>query len=224
MPLGLCNHFAIYNGFTPKTSQHMDQSENGVFSWITDEFRLNLIDIALEKFVIPQIMEELSDNLPNTRKRRAIPDFANTAWMIQNNNELTEDPETDEGKTFRRRFRVPLDICRILVNVCDTLNVFEIKNKERVIQPTALKVMACLRMLGRAEVADSLNELCGIGMFVNLRSCKCNQYAYVYGQGTPHYLSFSESFVRTSTRDYQRSFYHDQLSNNLILLWLITLN
>jgi hypothetical protein len=45
---------------------------------------------------------------------------------------------------------------------CDEKNVFEIRRKGSVEIPTFIKVLICLRILGRGECLDSISEFCEV--------------------------------------------------------------
>jgi hypothetical protein len=66
------------------------------------------------------------------------------------------------NRDFRRRFRVPAPTFHQLVEMCDTHNVFECSTRDataRIGVPLELKVLACLRVLGRGAVFDDIEEL-----------------------------------------------------------------
>ena len=71
----------------------------------------------------------------------------------------TADPNSSRGKSFRRRFRVPYLVFCWICAKCDEKNVFEIKRAASVEIPTTIKVLICLRILGRGDCCDSISEL-----------------------------------------------------------------
>jgi len=86
-----------------------------------------------------------------------------TAWgkLIRNPN--VKDASSYHGKLFRRRFRVPYPVFEHLVDVCEEYNIFEIKRKDKVLIPISIKLLCCLRMLGRGNCADDIAEMAQVG-------------------------------------------------------------
>jgi hypothetical protein len=82
-----------------------------------------------------------------------------TAWGIMLSNPDLGDVTTKAGKLFRRRFRVPFPLFELIVVKCKEANVFEIKSESRVRIPLELKVLMCLRILGRGNCCDEIAEL-----------------------------------------------------------------
>ena len=69
-----------------------------------------------------------------------------------------KDPSSWIAKKFRRRFRLPYSVFLLLVQKCKHAQVF---GASRI--PTEFKVMVALRILGRGNCADDINELSNIG-------------------------------------------------------------
>jgi hypothetical protein len=68
------------------------------------------------------------------------------------------DPNSFQGKKFRRRFRIPFLLFRDwLVPLCKEKNIF--CTYRRI--PIEFKVLVPLRILGRNNTADDTKELCG---------------------------------------------------------------
>jgi Plant transposon protein len=61
-------------------------------------------------------------------------------------------------KTFRRRFRVPFQLFEILVRIRGDNNLFAITNLSRVKIPMKIKLLCCLRVLGRDDCCDAIEE------------------------------------------------------------------
>ena len=78
-------------------------------------------------------------------------DYSNTNWAKFIADDSINDPDSRKGKLFRRRFRVPFHIFNFLCRICKLKNVFEIKDESKVIIPIEIKVLICLRILGRDE-------------------------------------------------------------------------
>ena len=79
--------------------------------------------------------------------------------------ELLQKPEVKVerskwGKLFRRRFRVPFALFdKILVPKCREANIFATISEARVRIPLEFKLLMCLRILGRGNVADDIAEM-----------------------------------------------------------------
>jgi hypothetical protein len=52
---------------------------------------------------------------------------------------------------FRQKFRVPFQLFEILFKICGDNNVFQIKNLVKI--PIEIKLLCCLRVLGRDDCA-----------------------------------------------------------------------
>lgn len=89
-------------------------------------------------------------------------DYTKTAWGLMIRNELVKSPETREGKMFRRRFRLPFQLFLILVEICRDNNVFEVTNYSRTKIPIEIKLLCCLRVLGRDDCFDAIEEYSNI--------------------------------------------------------------
>jgi Plant transposon protein len=85
-------------------------------------------------------------------------DYSKTTWGLLIRNPLVKFPDNHLGKTFRRRFRVPFQLFEILVKICSDNNVFAIKNLSRVKIPIEIKLLCCLRVLGRDDCCDAIEE------------------------------------------------------------------
>ena len=79
--------------------------------------------------------------------------------------QLLQNPEVKVerskwGKLFRRRFRVPYSLFnQILVPKCREANIFAIISEARVRIPLEFKLLMCLRILTRGNVADDIAEM-----------------------------------------------------------------
>jgi len=99
---------------------------------------------------------------PETFKRtRKIKDYNSQFWQSECGKLLQHPninyPRTTEGKRFRRRFRLPYPLFQYLVEICIRYNIFDLTNASPI--PIELKILACLRILGRNNCADDVTEL-----------------------------------------------------------------
>jgi hypothetical protein len=88
--------------------------------------------------------------------------YAETYWM-----QLYKDPKTRlrdsrEYKEFRLKFRVPIMVFDLIKAQCIEFNIFEQKDKYRTKIPIEIKLLLCLRVLGRDECMDSIGEFCQV--------------------------------------------------------------
>ena len=112
------------------------------------------------EYLFEQLMGE--QKKPNCLKRqRTIKDYVGEFWesqwgqLISNPN--VENPRKTEGRRFRRRFRLPFPVFQHLVELCTRENIFKLVNKSPI--PIELKILSCLRILGRDNCADDITEL-----------------------------------------------------------------
>ena len=133
------------------------------------------------------------DNIKTKRqrvKKKTIEDWWQTEWgqMLQNPN--LKDVTTNEGREFRRRFRIPgmftsvlsskfIPLNKItyytigrfflewLVPECERVNIFECqRTKEGKLLgyiPTEIKCLIALRLLARGNVVDDISEFSSAG-------------------------------------------------------------
>ena len=86
-------------------------------------------------------------------------DYQLTNWGRLISDPLVNDPTHLKGKIFRRRFRVPFCLFKFIVSCCKEKNVFEVKDEVRSVIPIEIKVLICLRVLGRDKCFDTIQEL-----------------------------------------------------------------
>ena len=91
-------------------------------------------------------------------KARFSVDYTQTNWGKFLVDPEVKDPDSRKGKLFRRRFRVPYTVFCWICTKCKERNVFEIKREASVEIPIAIKVLLCLRILGRGDCCDSISE------------------------------------------------------------------
>ena len=113
------------------------------------------------KFIVENLLENLEDSTDTFKRRRTVRDttkeFWESPWGTLLNHPNVDNPQTVEGKRFRRRFRLPHPLYNYLVELCVRYNIFDMKNKSPI--PIELKVLACLRILARDNCADDIKEL-----------------------------------------------------------------
>ncbi len=100
----------------------------------------------------------------NVRVRHRMPedrvDYDQTPWGLMLKNPAVHDPNTRLGKCFRLRFRVPYPLFLLLVEQAVSYNMFEtVRSTYSNSVPTEIKILACLRILGRGNCADDISEL-----------------------------------------------------------------
>ena len=93
--------------------------------------------------------------------------FTETPW-----GRLISDPNvrlisSNLGKIFRRRFRVPFVIFEYLVKLTRDYNLFDYKMHHKTLIPKELSILCILRIMGRGECFDTIEELSGIYIFDN---------------------------------------------------------
>jgi hypothetical protein len=89
--------------------------------------------------------------------------WTKTTWGRMLSNPGLSNPRCGIAKKFRRRFRVPYPLFRdVLVRECLDHNTFGIKDPVRVRVPLEFKILAALRILGRGNCADDIEEFSDI--------------------------------------------------------------
>ena len=87
-------------------------------------------------------------------------DYAQTRWSQMLRHPDIENPNSKISKFFQLRFRVPYLLFKhYLVPKCESLNIFGIKHVVNSKCPIELKIMCCLRILGRGLVYDDILEM-----------------------------------------------------------------
>ncbi len=72
-----------------------------------------------------------------------------------------QNPYSRQAKKFRRRFRVSFGLFNYIVDLCRQVNLFNTKAHKRSI-PLEIKVLIGLRILGRGNCADDIEEMSGV--------------------------------------------------------------
>jgi len=130
----------------------------------SDEFEDELIKEIITNF--PELWEndedknnEIKQMHKRKRKRANKIDYAGEQWLQMLNNPDLLVETSSAAITFRRRFRVPYVIFKNwIVPICEEHNIFETKDTCRVRIPLELKVLVSLRVLGRGNCADDIEE------------------------------------------------------------------
>ena len=131
-------------------SQHPYMTTRGSAHVIEDEFN------NIEEFDFDVGYEQLfTKKTRNTPKRKNHWD-SNWGRMLQDPDLLNS--WTKSAKKFRRRFRITYPLFLYLVELCKEVNLFEIKRIKGSV-PTEIRILIGLRMLGRGNCGDDIEEL-----------------------------------------------------------------
>ena len=80
------------------------------------------------------------------RKKEKRIDYWDSAWGRLLLDPLTMDPTSSQGLLFRRRFRVPFPLfMEVLLPICRTKNIFDIKDEKKVSNNLSCRI--CFRLL-----------------------------------------------------------------------------
>jgi hypothetical protein len=127
---------------------------------------------TLEDFMEEDIGEE-EDVCPSLKRKRKgskhITDeqLSQSIWGLMLAHPDVKDPESKIGKKFRLRFRVPYPLFKaILVPICIEENIFECKRQSQI--QLEIKLLVCLRILGRGHDFDTLNEISFFNLLATL--------------------------------------------------------
>ena len=115
---------------------------------------------SIEDEVLCDLYRMQNDIQGNDKKRKRYPcnvPFWQTIWGKQLLDRTTSNPLSQQGKLFRRRFRMPLPLFKYLVKLCREYNIFDDINVSKI--PLELKVLGCLRILGRDACSDDVTEV-----------------------------------------------------------------
>lgn len=99
---------------------------------------------------------------PEMREEFKYIDYTKTDWGLLIRNPLVRFPDNRHGKLFRRRFRVPFQLFEIIVEICKEKNIFGAKNLSRIKIPIEIKLLCCLRVLGRDECFCTIEEMSAV--------------------------------------------------------------
>ena len=106
---------------------------------------------------------DLDEENPSKKRRLGRTSKINyweTKWGQMLLNPLIKDPASKLAKKFRRRFRVPYPLfSELLVPECKRVNLFNTTFENMIRVPIEFKILIALRILGRGNVFDDLEEL-----------------------------------------------------------------
>jgi hypothetical protein len=117
--------------------------------------------------VVMVILSSQCDHRTQPRSRRPPVDLRQKEWSKMLLDATLVNYGSKSSKLFTRRFRVPFPVFTWLVNLTEEwcINVLHQQEHDCAGEPripTTLKVLGCLRMLGRGTCLDGINELSGI--------------------------------------------------------------
>ena len=131
---------------------HNDNLET-VQNWFNDNIHLFLQAEA----------EEISYEKVYLRDNHAKVDYWQTKWGKMLLDPNINNPNSKVGKLFKVRFRIPFFLFQLyLVPQCEKKNVFKIQNPEFTRVPIQFKILMSLRILGRGNTYDDINDMSSI--------------------------------------------------------------
>ena len=95
-----------------------------------------------------------------TRRNSVLTEEAlwDTPWGKLLRDPRLEDAYSYQSKVFRRRFRIPFAVFKLLLSKCKKKGVWG-----RTIIPYEFRILIGLRILGRGNCADDISEMSGVG-------------------------------------------------------------
>jgi hypothetical protein len=133
----------------------------------------DVIQLVEGKIIDFIFCDELLDSYTfSSRERRTFirnrSEWWSTSWGLMLKDPLIRDPSSTEGKSFRRRFRIPATFfLDWLVPRCRAANIFgsKITRKGSLMGhiPIEIKILIALRILGRGNVCDDISEMSKVG-------------------------------------------------------------
>ena len=134
---------------------NFDDTLSGSDSEVEDELLEELVTRAIHDL----LNEVGSISLSKKRQRYDVdrPQFVATNWSKLITRPDVWNPRSRTGRLFRRRFRLPFPTFLTFVEECYQYHIFPPSRHLSV----ELKVLACLRILGRGSCADEIKELSG---------------------------------------------------------------
>ena len=117
--------------------------------------------------IVARQISNLLPSKPHKQERKRLKTRFSTDYQEGNWGKFITDPDVKDplsrkGRLFRRRFRVPFPVFAWICTKCTHHNIFEVKREASVEVPIPIKVMICLRILGRGDCCDSISEFCGV--------------------------------------------------------------
>ena len=97
------------------------------------------------------------------RKREPSKNYWQTAWGLMLRDPEVQVPTSRLGKLFRLRFRMSWDLYHnYLMPMVVEANIFPVRQAKQTRIPLEIKILLCLRRLGRGLVADDVSELANV--------------------------------------------------------------
>ena len=120
-----------------------------VESWIEDS-----IQGFYSEYELPKI---------RSHKRSRKIDMWETRWGRWLLDPELRNERSGVARMFRNKFRTPAAVFDLIVEKCREENIFDIVCESKCRVPLEFKVLICLRLLGRGNVADDVSEMSGAG-------------------------------------------------------------
>ena len=131
------------------------------------KFKVN--DEILEQELIESLLFENIEDfeeepIPKKSRCSKIPvDYWNTTWGLWMKNPLINNPNSKIAKIFMVRFRVPWILFKEkILPMCVKDNIFDLTYDSLKGVPIEFKILLSLRILGRGNVYDDINELSSV--------------------------------------------------------------
>ena len=90
---------------------------------------------------------------------RNIVDYTKTKWGLTLQCPTMSDPTSSKAKLFRRRFRMPFNLFLYIFKRCEEESIFSATTNYQNKIPDSIKLMCCLRILGRDNYFDDMSEM-----------------------------------------------------------------
>lgn len=98
-----------------------------------------------------------------TSETRNLVDYSTTKWgMLLSCNDL-QDSTSLKARLFRRRFRMPYNLFSYILTRCREKAIFSPVGSNKSQIPDEIKLMLCLRVLGRDNLFDDISEMSDMG-------------------------------------------------------------
>ena len=119
---------------------------------------------AIESFLFESIDDFVEDPIPKRKRGPRIKvDYWDTNWGRWLKNPLIHDPNSKIAKLFMLRFRVPFILFNEkILKMCKDDNVFDLAYHRKDAVPIEFKILLSLRILGRGNYYDDINELSSV--------------------------------------------------------------
>jgi hypothetical protein len=112
--------------------------------------------------------ERIHPDAKNVKRRRVsetrnLVNYTTTKWGQLLRDPTLSDPSSQKAKLFRRRFRMPHNLFLYIVSRCREKAIFSDVKSTRGQIPDEIKLMCCLRILGRDNCLDDISEFSDMG-------------------------------------------------------------